>query len=67
MTLVAPMSPCINVCSLDERDVCRGCWRTRAEIARWIGMSADEQWQVLSACERRRLAKTTAAAAGEGT
>jgi len=49
-----PLSPCINVCSLDERGLCVGCLRSGAEIARWMAMSADEQWQLLRVLEERR-------------
>jgi uncharacterized protein len=49
-----PSSPCINVCSLDERGLCVGCLRSGAEIARWMAMSADEQWQLLRVLEERR-------------
>ena len=28
-------SPCIGICSLDRAGRCRGCLRTREEIARW--------------------------------
>jgi predicted Fe-S protein YdhL (DUF1289 family) len=49
-----PPSPCINVCVLDEADVCRGCYRSRAEIAAWTSMSAAEQWRVLEVVARRR-------------
>ncbi len=51
-----PSSPCINVCALDQDDVCRGCHRTLAEIAGWGAMSAVEQWAVIERAERRRLA-----------
>ena len=49
-----PLSPCIKVCSLDERGYCAGCLRTLAEIARWSAMSAAEQWQLVVALKRRR-------------
>ncbi len=51
-----PFSPCINVCALDRDDVCRGCYRTLAEIAGWGAMSAAEQRAVVERAERRRLA-----------
>jgi predicted Fe-S protein YdhL (DUF1289 family) len=51
-----PFSPCINVCALDDRDVCRGCYRTLAEIAGWGAMSAREQWAVVARADGRRLA-----------
>jgi predicted Fe-S protein YdhL (DUF1289 family) len=58
MTFVAPASPCINVCSLDAEGYCRGCLRTRDEIAGWIGMDAGAQRDVIRACEQRRAART---------
>jgi predicted Fe-S protein YdhL (DUF1289 family) len=57
-----PMSPCVNVCSLDLQGYCRGCMRTRDEIAGWIRMSAEQQWAVVRACDERRLARFPAAA-----
>ncbi|MBX3704126.1 MAG: DUF1289 domain-containing protein [Steroidobacteraceae bacterium] len=51
-----PFSPCINVCSLDSQEVCRGCYRTLAEIAGWGAMSAGEQRAVVERAEGRRLA-----------
>ncbi|MEX2497013.1 MAG: DUF1289 domain-containing protein [Woeseia sp.] len=49
-----PPSPCIDVCELDSRDVCRGCRRTLAEIAAWSRMTASEQWQVVEAAAQRK-------------
>jgi len=40
------------VCVLDERDFCKGCRRTVAEIARWGRMGADEQWAVIARIEQ---------------
>jgi uncharacterized protein len=42
-----PPSPCVDVCTLDDANVCRGCGRTLDEIARWSQMDAAEQWQVV--------------------
>ena len=50
--IAGPVSPCINVCVLDERDVCRGCLRTIDEIAGWGRMSAAEQWAVVDRLSR---------------
>jgi len=49
-----PPSPCINVCSLDERGYCIGCLRTGAEIGRWMAMSPAEQWSLLTELGERR-------------
>jgi predicted Fe-S protein YdhL (DUF1289 family) len=51
-----PSSPCLNICALDERDVCRGCFRSLAEIAGWARMSAAEQWATIARADARRLA-----------
>jgi predicted Fe-S protein YdhL (DUF1289 family) len=48
-------SPCIKVCQMDPvRGVCIGCCRTLDEIARWGGMSDQEQFQVLEQLPERR-------------
>lgn len=49
-------SPCINVCALDEQDICTGCQRTVAEITRWGRMDNDERRLVLARCHERALA-----------
>ena len=51
-----PGSPCLNICSLDEAGVCRGCFRSLAEIAEWTRMSAGGQWAVVDRAQARRLA-----------
>jgi uncharacterized protein len=52
-----PPSPCINVCSLDAEGFCVGCLRTGDEIARWMSMSAPEQWNLLAELAARRKRK----------
>jgi len=52
--LERPPSPCINVCSLDSAGYCVGCLRTGDEIARWLSMSAAQQWQLLAQLAERR-------------
>jgi predicted Fe-S protein YdhL (DUF1289 family) len=51
-----PGSPCLNICSLDEQGVCRGCYRSLDEIAGWTGMTASEQWAAVERAELRRTA-----------
>ena len=43
----AVSSPCIGICSLDPAGHCRGCLRTRAEIAGWMGMSEHQRRQLM--------------------
>lgn len=40
-------SPCIGVCTLDQRQVCVGCLRTLAEIAAWTRLSDRERRHLL--------------------
>lgn len=46
-------SPCIGVCSLDENEVCVGCYRTVMEICDWSIMDDEAKRAVLVAVERR--------------
>jgi len=43
----AVLSPCIGVCTLSEEGLCHGCFRTGAEIARWLQMGDDERLQLM--------------------
>ncbi len=40
-------SPCVNVCALDENDLCIGCHRTSDEIMEWPRLTNDERREVL--------------------
>jgi len=58
MTL--PLSPCVGVCQLDEASgLCRGCSRTRDEVARWSTASVAEQLSIWEALNKRRAADPT--------
>ncbi|TBU89765.1 DUF1289 domain-containing protein [Phytopseudomonas dryadis] len=46
-------SPCVQVCALDEDDICIGCQRTVEEITRWSRMDNGERRQVLHLCHER--------------
>lgn len=46
-------SPCVNVCALDEQDICIGCQRTVQEITRWARMDNDERRAVIKLCHER--------------
>ncbi len=54
-------SPCIRLCTLDEREVCVGCCRTLNDIMVWRDLDPAGRLAVLDAADRRR-----AAAAGTG-
>ncbi|MFC6788587.1 DUF1289 domain-containing protein [Methylobacterium komagatae] len=49
-----PSSPCTKVCILDDATgLCRGCGRTRSEIAAWGMMSEVERRAVMAGLEGR--------------
>ncbi len=50
-------SPCVQVCALDDEDVCIGCQRTAAEITRWGRMDNVERREVLIRCVERAKAQ----------
>ena len=51
----AVASPCVNVCVMDEaRGLCRGCYRTLDEIARWSVMQDAEKRRVIARIEARK-------------
>ncbi len=50
-------SPCIGVCTMaPDTGLCRGCFRTIDEIARWRAMDERERARVLAACDARGAA-----------
>jgi predicted Fe-S protein YdhL (DUF1289 family) len=48
------LSPCIRICQLDDRQICLGCFRSRAEIVRWMQMTAAERLAVVASLDERR-------------
>jgi hypothetical protein len=50
-------SPCVQVCALDDDDICIGCQRNVAEITRWARMDNAERRQVLMLCHERAKAQ----------
>ncbi|MBL8588144.1 MAG: DUF1289 domain-containing protein [Methylobacteriaceae bacterium] len=54
-------SPCIGACWIDEEfGWCRGCGRTRAEIAAWPEASASVRRAILAPLAERRAAMRAA-------
>ena len=51
----AVASPCVSVCVMnDATGLCRGCYRTLDEIARWSVMSDREKTAVVAQLEQRK-------------
>ena len=53
MSMVA--SPCVDVCVMDEANgLCRGCYRTLDEVARWSVMRDAEKRVVIALLDTRK-------------
>ncbi|MEM7612474.1 MAG: DUF1289 domain-containing protein [Pseudomonadota bacterium] len=54
--MTTPQSPCISICTLDEANVCMGCFRTLDEIVEWSMMDDADKHAVLERVSERTLA-----------
>ena len=50
-------SPCVQKCTLDEHDICVGCFRSIDEICAWGGASETQRREILQNTTRRRQVK----------
>ncbi|MEZ8364127.1 DUF1289 domain-containing protein [Vibrio cyclitrophicus] len=46
-------SPCVGVCSSDNKGYCNGCMRKREERFNWMAMTPSEQLHVIKLCRQR--------------
>ena len=49
-------SPCVNICYLDDKDICQGCYRSSEEIIAWMRLDNDGRRQVLANVAAREAA-----------
>ncbi|MDJ0657186.1 MAG: DUF1289 domain-containing protein [Xanthomonadales bacterium] len=59
MNFVIPESqpvetPCVGVCTLDQKGLCIGCGRSTEEITRWASYSQDERRGIMQRLARSR-------------
>lgn len=47
-------SPCTRHCTLNENDVCVGCFRTLNDILNWQASSNEEKIDILSSAQQRQ-------------
>ncbi|HKJ52033.1 MAG TPA: DUF1289 domain-containing protein [Gammaproteobacteria bacterium] len=47
-------SPCIRHCTLDDDDICLGCFRSIEDICAWGGADDDERRRILERAAARR-------------
>ncbi|MGK0249033.1 MAG: putative Fe-S protein YdhL (DUF1289 family) [Oleispira sp.] len=46
-------SPCVNICCLNEEDVCLGCYRSCDEICKWGAMNNEQRNDVMKKVAER--------------
>lgn len=51
-------SPCVRKCTLDEDDICVGCFRSIDEICAWGGASETRRREILQNTRHRRQSKS---------
>jgi len=49
-------SPCVEICALDDKDMCIGCYRTANEIIEWFSASDERKREILATVGERRAA-----------
>lgn len=47
-------SPCTGVCQLDERQVCKGCYRSMDEIIEWAAADTQTRLRILDHARQRK-------------
>lgn len=52
-------SPCVRHCTLDDADICLGCFRSLDEIRDWSRLDGAGRRAVLDIAEQRRAARPT--------
>ncbi|MFM2484410.1 DUF1289 domain-containing protein [Celerinatantimonas yamalensis] len=48
-------SPCIGICQVNEKGLCRGCFRTRDERFHWQKLTPSQQRNVIRLAYNRQL------------
>lgn len=46
-------SPCVGVCQMNEKGLCRGCMRNREERFQWLEFNAEQKKNVIRLCKQR--------------
>jgi predicted Fe-S protein YdhL (DUF1289 family) len=52
------ISPCINVCNVNEDGFCVGCYRSIEEIANWAKYTDKQRLEIMENISYDRMART---------
>lgn len=50
-------SPCIDICEVNNRGYCKGCYRSREERFHWNKFSDGDKSKIIKLCRRRGMRK----------
>ncbi|MCJ2377516.1 DUF1289 domain-containing protein [Vibrio sp. ZSDZ34] len=50
-------SPCVGVCTVDNRGYCQGCMRKREERFNWLSYTSAQQLHIIKLCKQRYYRK----------
>ncbi|GAA5648246.1 hypothetical protein Vpro01_04053 [Vibrio proteolyticus] len=50
-------SPCVGVCTVDDKGYCQGCMRKREERFNWLSYTVAEKQHIIKLCRQRYLRK----------
>ncbi|HBV77408.1 MULTISPECIES: DUF1289 domain-containing protein [Vibrio] len=53
-------SPCIGVCTVDNKGYCQGCMRKREERFNWLTFTPTQQRHIIKLCKQRYYRKRLA-------
>ncbi len=53
-------SPCVGVCTVDEKGYCKGCMRKREERFNWLNYTPAQQRDIIRLCKQRYYRKRLA-------
>lgn len=53
-------SPCVGVCTVDEKGYCQGCMRKREERFNWLNFTPAQQRHIIKLCKQRYYRKRLA-------
>ncbi|WP_409933507.1 DUF1289 domain-containing protein [Vibrio jasicida] len=53
-------SPCVGICTSDEKGYCKGCMRKREERFNWLSFTPAQQLHVIKLCRQRYKRKVSA-------
>lgn len=53
------ITPCINICKLDNSGLCNGCFRTVEEITNWTKYTDAKRLEIIKILEERKNGRNT--------